>query len=657
MSRQDFGDLGERPLGSTVLVSTDVFDTLLLRRLRSERSRIVRGERRFARQLADRGLAIEPDHLVEARLQSQRLAFRALGMGDHGEVRLTDVIAGQFGLLGLPDSLIGNRLAIEIAVEKESLAANVMLATALRRLRQRGCLIVAVSDTTLPAVAVAELIEHFHGPGLVDRVWSSADEGRTKRRGDLFGHVAASEGVAIGQMLHVGDDELADRDVPEALGIATYRVLRNVGRARVARLGGGLSEAGRVVRRRLRAGRSHPRAGADRTTFGLDVLGPIVAEFCMLIWLYARHAANGDDAVLAFCARGGIGIRAAFEEVLHHLALPLTVPRANLMVSRLVAARAATLARSEAALQELGREFRECSFAEVAAALGGRAFALPEPWQNPFDTAQFYSLLFSYGGAEVRADMARQNSLFVRHLSEICAGRRRIILCDTGLYGSTQRLLAGGLPAETFETIQFARANYKRHSEDHFPRVVGLMVERDLYSPVEPETCVLRYWHLIESLFEPHIPSVHSFREEAGGLVGCNSGDIRYGAVDPAQGNALLTGALHYIRTLRKGDEATVLADAERAWHRLKRAITHPAAADVACLEAGQRSVDFGRSGTVDVLKADAASGFIARLASIRTQLWREGAIARQFPVLKPALLTALDSAHALRGIAAHRLR
>src|ERR1700761_3414739 len=131
-------------IGQANLIATDVFDTLLLRNHRSERSRILHGERLFSRLLAGRGWQIEPDFLVDARLLSQRVAFRELSMrGTPGEVRLVDIISRQLQMLGLPDTLVDERLEIEVQVEKGSLFANRSLAAILRAHRRCGTRIVA----------------------------------------------------------------------------------------------------------------------------------------------------------------------------------------------------------------------------------------------------------------------------------------------------------------------------------------------------------------------------------------------------------------------------------------------------------------------------------------------------------------------------------
>ena len=637
------------------VISTDVFDTLLLRQGKSEWSRIVEAERRFASALAGRGCAISADVLVQARLQAQRLAFRALNVGGGGgEVRITDIIARQLRMLGLAHTLASERLDIELQVEKACLAPAEALGSILRRQRSAGTRIVAISDTTLPANTIGELITHFHGADLVHRVYSSADEGKTKRHGELFSIVAASEAVSAVQMLHIGNDEMADHRVPSAMGFHTYHVPRRRLRRYLSFADSGFAK----IRRQLRRGRSAEEMRAaprDAMSFGREIFGPIVTQFCLLIWLYAHQASVTDKTALLFCARGGVGIREAFERVLDRLGIPLGLPRDNILVSRLVAARAAVMAQSGAALEELGREFRNSSFADVAQALGGRAYDLPDLWHHRFDGRALFALLSTESGSEVRADIQEQNALFTRHFHRLIDNANRIVLCDTGLYGSTQRLLAAGFPDLAIETVQFARANYKKHGEDHFPRVAGLLVEQDIYNPFKVETCILRYWQLIESLFEPAIPSVRLFRVSDSGDIVANSGNIARGMLDPSVGNPLLAGALQYVDNVPGG--AVALHDADVAWCRLKRAITRPTEADVNCLEVGFRSVDFGRSGVVLALGADQNAGLLAGLKWIKEQRWREGAIVRKFTVLRPALLGSLEALHVLRGISAHLYR
>lgn len=640
----------QRPLSGIDLISTDVFDTLLLRQPRSQRSRVMAGERRFARLLKEYRFSISAEELLRARLLAESFAYRALNTGGGiGEVRLTDIVFRQLAMLGLPPHLLERRLAIEIAIEKASLSANGPLAMALRQHREDGIRIIAVSDTCLPTEGLAELINHFHGPNLIDKIYASADVGASKRHGGLFSAVLEAEALPPSSVLHIGDDKVADCSVPETMGINTIHIPKGWLRRYASQADGARTEALRSFRRQLTPRGYRPPALSDQVSFGREVFGPIVAQFCLYIWLYARQANAQGNASLLFCARGGIGIREAFERLLNKLALPLEIRRDNILISRLIAARSALIRRSPAVLEELAREFKTSSFSEVAAALGSRHYQLPAPWQEDFVPQDFFAMLDTSSGREVLEDIARQNALFIRHLEDICGSAERIILCDTGLYGSTQRLVAAGLPDRRFETIQFARCNYKDLSEEHFSQVTGLVVEENLYNPLKIETVILRYWQIIETLFEPAIPSVRHLEEASDGRINGNCGEIAYGKLDAAAGNPLLSGVLQYVDGVSSG--ADVMREADAAWARLKQAITNPNASDMVSLAVGPRSVDFGRSESVHVLKQPETSDLVHKLKSVKSQLWREGAIARDFPRLKSALLPALEMAHIVRRV------
>ncbi len=49
-----------------------------------------------------------------------------------------------------------------------------------------------------------------------------------------------------------------------------------------------------------------------------------------------------------------------------------------------------------------------------------------------------------------------------------------------------------------------------------------------------------------------------------GGAISSNAGDISYGTIDAAAGNALLSGALDYIDRLGNGGQ--VMQDADIVW-------------------------------------------------------------------------------------------
>ena len=609
---------------------------------------MLEGERQFCALLLKNGISVRVEDLFLARNLAQKLAYRALNMAEErGEVRLCDIVRSQLAMLGIPESFGPARCDIELSVEKSSLSANSRLANFFRRLRRADLRIVAVSDTALSGAQVMELINYFHVPGLVDAVYSSADFQKSKRRGDLFDVVLENEGLRPDEIVHFGDDGLADIEKASSKGIHARQVGISRTTRMLSRIDGGLAQARVLTGRRL-AVSSKTGISRNRFEFGRDIFGPIVAEFALKIWLYGQQAANDEASVLLFCARGGVGIREAFERLVHRLALPCALPRAPLFISRLIAARTAVAQRAPAVLQEIGREFHGQSFRQVACALGGRDFVLPEMWDATFDASRFYSLLDSPDAVQVCQEIDRQNTLFRKHLTKVAGDAKRVILCDTGLYGSTQKLLAAGIPDIRFETIQLARSNYKGFDEEHFNKVAGLVVENNGYDPLRIETVLLRYWQIVESLFEPAVSSARELREGEDGEIYANCGDLSY-PLPSGKLNEMLLGVLAYIDTLESA--ARIFQDAGRSWRRLKQAITNPTAEDIKILDVMTRSVDFGRQGHASVLQSTGSPGFGQRLRDVKSSLWREGAISRDFAMMSPVLLAGLEVFHAARGV------
>ena len=614
------------------LVSVDVFDTLLLRSTMSEQERMLAGERAFAAVLARDGFEIDVASLLGIRRTLQRLAFRALGVGGvDREVRLIDLVERQLILLGAPTSLSATRIAIEAEIERSALRPNRALAALLAAYRASGTRVVAISDTTLPGETIASLITAVHGRDVVDTVYSSADEGCSKRAGGLFQVVADREGVELAAMRHMGDDPVADLATPRSLGIAAELQRRPNYLSRIRRARGGwrlgLRKWKEIVTDRLQS----RMMSESQREFGRDTLGPIVAEFCARIWMYVREAETHDPTILLFCARGGIGIRTAFEAAVARYRLPMDTRRENLVISRLIAARAALMQQSRAAIEELNREFRGKSHSFVARALASRTHQLRPEWEANFEGGAFVELLFGPGGEALRDDIASQNALFLEHLHALCGDAKRVILCDTGLFGSTQRMLSAGIPHVRFETIQLARANYKGHDQSHFDRTVGLETEHDRFSPLDSRSYVLRYWQLIESLFEPDIPSARFFSRYSDGTLSANIGDIEQDGFALERFGPMLHGVLDYIERDGPAAASDAIEAAESSWSGLRKLVSHPTPREARLLGTFDRSIDFGRDQTVATVGETAAAN-AASLRKLRQALWREGAMVTMFP-------------------------
>jgi len=206
---------------SARLYTVDVFDTILLRGRESERRRMRWIADRVAEAIRTQGHARTAAEVLNARIDAQAIAYGALRItGDIGDVKLADIHALQLLALGLPQRLRPLLTETEIVVDSGALSLNVRLVRRLERLRKAGARVVAVSDTYYSGEDLRKLLRTHGAEEALDAVYASADFGATKKSGRLFPLVLAAERVEPKDVLHLGDDRLADLDMPKAKGLS-----------------------------------------------------------------------------------------------------------------------------------------------------------------------------------------------------------------------------------------------------------------------------------------------------------------------------------------------------------------------------------------------------------------------------------------------------
>ena len=192
--------------GDHTLISTDVFDTLVLRdhTIESERLAIA------CRRSADR-LGVDAQALTELRWSLQSSAYRSVAIeGGAGEASLTAVCRVAAGAFGLDEPAADLLRRTEVDVEIEHLRPNRALVRLLGRATRSGLRVVAVSDTYLGRDDLRRLLDAVVGPHSIAEVYTSCDLGLTKHAGGAFAAVAEQEGVPRDRILHVGDNHHVD---------------------------------------------------------------------------------------------------------------------------------------------------------------------------------------------------------------------------------------------------------------------------------------------------------------------------------------------------------------------------------------------------------------------------------------------------------------
>ena len=642
-----------RSIGANDRISVDVFDTLLLRKAKSERRRFYAAAKRSI-ELGHFPALIKPEVISRARAEAQTLAYRALNVaGQGGEVRLEDICRRQLSILGLSVDLAPVLIRAELETEKDSLFVDRYLVESLLARRRQGIRVIAISDTTLSSDELKTLITMVVGSEVFDAIYTSADLGATKRSGELFRVVAKLEQVDLSAIWHVGDDIISD--VQMATGVGAHAMHRPRSKTHVIRrrVDAVWFEAKRQVAQHGIKKVEH--VDQSENSFGRLVMGPILAEYCVRLWLYLSAIAPERQAIALFCARGGLNLHVVFEHFLARAGLDLDIPRRDLMVSRLIAARSSLLREKDAAAPILARDFVTATVGQAACALTQMNIQLGPEWDAPFTPDLFWQMFNSSSESAValKDEVRKQDELFKCHLAQNTQQAKTIVLCDTGLYGSIQRMLMSGSPDRTWECVLLARCNYTGLSAPHFRKTAGLLVERDFYAPYDRRSVILRYWNVMEVLLEPPLPTAKTFYRLPDGRVASNLEIDDWRSLLAPAGPPMLVAALEYVVDLPRSNWFShIITDADCAWRRLKRSIIFPSQADVRLLAANKtRSRDFGTTKTVSILNDPNGKRGFGGYRQIRSALWREGAIVNIYGPWAPAILRAFEVAYSLRGI------
>jgi FMN phosphatase YigB (HAD superfamily) len=207
------------------VLSLDVFDTMLFRRAPEP----VDVFPMVARRLAERGM-LSPQISLRA-FQQLRIAAEARarakrdGSGRGVEVGLRDIYAE------LPAYVVMHASAeectkVELEVEREVLMPDLDVVELVRYAHSLGKRAIAVSDTYLSSVELTVLLDPgFSGDAALDGVYASSDHGVGKTSG-MFELVLRELELEPRQLVHVGDNELADVESPAKLGIPTVHFRR-----------------------------------------------------------------------------------------------------------------------------------------------------------------------------------------------------------------------------------------------------------------------------------------------------------------------------------------------------------------------------------------------------------------------------------------------
>ena len=397
-----------------------------------------------------------------------------------------------------------------------------------------------------------------------------------------------------------------------------------------------------------------PTPGRDRVEFGYHVIGPILADMLRRLSAHLHAVRDAHAPVVFFCSRGGLVLRHTLDIYAERVGLDLPLRCQDFMISRLAAFRAAFQLDPLAVAPLIEVEFAGETCSQAARALWNVTVDDDSRWNAPFTLQRLLELTRDGRlGEQIRSINDAQSSLLRRHIDLLRDGNPRVLLCDTGVFGSILRYLQVGVPAIDWRLILLFRANYKRIPAPHFHSTTGIVSESDVYLPWRSHTAVLLYWQLIEALLEPALPSVRFYHAGADGHVVSDLEIPGWQAQLEAPARSALAGACCYLRTLTPASLPSIERLAQRAWCRLRRMIVFPSARDVSLLAVGSRSLDFGRDEVVRFTGHRDGPGRSRRerISLAANSMWPEGELRTQLTRGAAPVLLAWELSRWIRAL------
>lgn len=280
-----------RVLDAVDVLSTDIFNTLLIQAPRIDTAILDAVGREIARRLRQlhRSIPIPDEEVsVSLRTYAAAMARRAHSEGPSQEVahhRLYQEFLRDLGAGAHCEALADELIQYELKAHFRLTRVNPLMIELIDTASRLGKRVIAVSDTYLRVEDLAALLR-MHGISNVDHIYASCDLGLTKFHGNLFRHVLRREGIAPRRLLHIGDNRLADIWSARVLGIRALHYFLDFARNAPTRQQ--LSDP--VFR------------------VGYQSLGPIFAAFSHLLLTESRNRGIGR---FAYVARDGDLLREA----------------------------------------------------------------------------------------------------------------------------------------------------------------------------------------------------------------------------------------------------------------------------------------------------------------------------------------------------------
>jgi FMN phosphatase YigB (HAD superfamily) len=300
-------DRTERP--SRALLSCDVFETALARGVGSPTGLFLILGQRLTRQGL---LRHSPEVFARTRHEANRHARINAGRG----MGLSDIYQELQFALGLTDGERDRIQAEELALEADLLSPIPATVRRIRLARESGMAVAFVSDMYLGSAFIREQLERHGLCAAGDGCYVSCELGFGKEDGRAFRALSETEGIALGHVLHRGNDMRSDIRAARAAGAGAEPFLEgNLNRYEqildghayaTAGLASAFAGASRLARLSIEVDEERKAHVRD---VAASVGGPVLSGY--ILWLLLRARDNGVRHLYCLPPHGDILARIA----------------------------------------------------------------------------------------------------------------------------------------------------------------------------------------------------------------------------------------------------------------------------------------------------------------------------------------------------------
>ncbi len=210
------------------VISVDVFDTLLLRTTKPEFQRFADMAARAAKEIRQASpYSLTTKQVFAARLSAAEIAYRtAPPQQGLREPKFDTILNLMCDILNIPQDHTKLLRRVELDYERGVLRPNRLLIDRLLQAKANGKTVIFISDMYLSGDDIHNLIKERAPDCPIDRGYSSADVGLSKRGAAIFHHISHDLQQPLSAFLHIGDNIISDVEVPKSLGMQALHTPR-----------------------------------------------------------------------------------------------------------------------------------------------------------------------------------------------------------------------------------------------------------------------------------------------------------------------------------------------------------------------------------------------------------------------------------------------